>query len=79
MPQLQSAQSSDPLYYSFPEKCFGLESKIYLGSSKLKFGLQQPVNFVLTGCWSSSLCFVKTQTKLRFELQQPDKIRLTEY
>jgi hypothetical protein len=27
-------------HYSFPEKCFGLESKIYLGSSKLKFGLQ---------------------------------------
>jgi hypothetical protein len=26
-------------YYSFPEKYFSLESKIYLGSSKLKFGL----------------------------------------
>jgi hypothetical protein len=29
-----------PLNYSFSEKYFGLESKIYLGSSKLKFGLR---------------------------------------
>jgi hypothetical protein len=27
------------LYYSFPEKYFDLESKIYLGASKLKFEL----------------------------------------